>query len=658
MLAFIIRPFGEKNGIDFERVEKELIDPALRELDIGGRTTGEIARAGNIREDMFELLLTADLVIADISIHNANVFYELGIRHAFCDKYTYLIRSRAHDVPFDLRTDRYLEYERDAPAAALPQLLRGLRETLDSGRQDSPVFLLLPRLEPQDRSRLLVVPSEFREEVRRAEADGHIGDLGLLAEEARRFRWAIEGLRTVGVVQFDYGAFDAARSTWEQVRSYDDNDLEANRRLATIYQKLGDLTRSDQAVSRVLENRAIRGAEHAEFQSLLASNAKARWMQEWAEREGDERREAALRSPWLEVAHRAYSDGFAADRNHYYSGLNALALLTVQIELGRSLRHVWSESFETEEGAKRHLDELAAEREKLIAAVDLALQGAKKRLEFEQRQDRWLDISLADFAYLVSSRSSRVASLYRSALKDAASFYLMAARRQLAIYQALEVLTDNGGAALAVIDERLQGTESSASQTPGRVLLFTGHRIDAPDRKSPRFPPAAEEKARAMIRQAVEKERQSAEGEFIGYAGGASGGDVLFHEVCAELGIKTQMLLAAPREAYVRASVQDSGAEWVTRFDKLHQTLPTRVLADSLELPRWMRSLENYSVWQRTNDWMLHNALVHGASRMTLIALWNGEGGNGPGGTEHMVEQARQRGARTVVLDTRELLQL
>ena len=51
-----------------------LIAPALARLGIDGGTTGEIVRAGNIREDMFQLLLTADLVIADLSIDNANVF--------------------------------------------------------------------------------------------------------------------------------------------------------------------------------------------------------------------------------------------------------------------------------------------------------------------------------------------------------------------------------------------------------------------------------------------------------------------------------------------------------------------------------------------------------------------------------------------------------
>ena len=98
MRVFVVRPFGEKEGIDFERVDKELIQPALARLvaqglQVSGGTTAEINRAGNIREDMFRLLVVADLVIADVSIHNANVFYELGIRHALRPRHTFTIRS-------------------------------------------------------------------------------------------------------------------------------------------------------------------------------------------------------------------------------------------------------------------------------------------------------------------------------------------------------------------------------------------------------------------------------------------------------------------------------------------------------------------------------------------------------------------------------------
>ena len=115
--AFVIRPFGEKedsagNKIDFEKIHTELIAPALGETQFEGGTTGEVIDSGNIREDMFALIIEADVVVCDITVHNANVFYELGIRHALRKKRTLLIKGKPtrDNIPFDLLTDRYLEY--------------------------------------------------------------------------------------------------------------------------------------------------------------------------------------------------------------------------------------------------------------------------------------------------------------------------------------------------------------------------------------------------------------------------------------------------------------------------------------------------------------------------------------------------------------------
>ena len=60
MRAFIVRPFGQKpdrqgQPIDFDAVERDLIGPVLTKLGIAGRTTLDIAKAGNIRDDMFRL---------------------------------------------------------------------------------------------------------------------------------------------------------------------------------------------------------------------------------------------------------------------------------------------------------------------------------------------------------------------------------------------------------------------------------------------------------------------------------------------------------------------------------------------------------------------------------------------------------------------------
>ena len=59
---------------------------------------------------MFQRLLAADLVVADLSVHNANVFYELGIRHALRQQKTFIVRASTDTFPFDLQTDRQLTF--------------------------------------------------------------------------------------------------------------------------------------------------------------------------------------------------------------------------------------------------------------------------------------------------------------------------------------------------------------------------------------------------------------------------------------------------------------------------------------------------------------------------------------------------------------------
>lgn len=171
MRLFIIRPFGTKEGIDFERVDKELIQPAVERLaqygfPMSGGTTGPISRQGNIREDMFRLIVASDLVIADVSIHNANAFYELGIRHALRPRHTFLIRSQTeHAYPFDLQTDRYFLYDAANPGGKVDDLVQALRSTLASVERDSPVFMLLPKLAPHGRGQLVQAPFDFFHEV-------------------------------------------------------------------------------------------------------------------------------------------------------------------------------------------------------------------------------------------------------------------------------------------------------------------------------------------------------------------------------------------------------------------------------------------------------------------------------------------------------------
>jgi hypothetical protein len=243
---------------------------------------------------------------------------------------------------------------------------------------------------------------------------------------------------------------------------------------------------------------------------------------------------------------------------------------------------------------------------------------------------------------------------YKRALAGAPDFAKQAVRRQLLLYQKLGVLGDNIQAGLDNIPPVALPGEGAPGQT--RVLLFTGHRVDAPDRKTPRFPATKVQEARAMMLDAVKSEKEKPNGRLFGISGGASGGDILFHEVCEELGIPSQMYLVLPKNDYIRDSVADGGPDWVERFNRLFNKLQPKVISDSGQLPRWLRAKKDYSIWQRSNLWMLHNALYISQDHLTLIALWNGATGDGPGGTEDMVKRARNRGARFIHLDARKLI--
>ena len=662
MRAFIIRPFGTKNEINFDEVEKKLIDPALNKLEVTGRTTMEIRRQGNIRLDMFQRLLTADLIIADISIQNANVYYELGVRHALRGKHTFMIRARGagiktDEVPFDIKTDRYLTYDGVDPSASVDDLVESLRQTINSEAHDSPVFQMLPDLAEQDRARFLPIPRNYREDVERATQKKELGDLELLAAEAGGFEWEMEGLRLVGRAQFNLKAFEGARVTWETIRNQEPLDVEANTLLGTIYQRLGDLTSSDQALKRVLSRNGLDKEQRAEVRSLVGRNAKSHWTDEWRQSAAlPERQRRALLSPYLDESLEAYEAAFKEDLNHFYSGLNSLALLTIQTKLAELMPDIWADRFEEEDEGQRELDSRKKQIQKLSASVDLSLKATAERLKRQERTDVWAEISEADLCFLTSNRPQKVSGAYRRALVDAPVFVSDAVRRQLSLYQDLGLLNDNVGAVLTVLEPEAAPVATAVASTPQRVLLFTGHMIDAPGRAEPRFPPDKVDVAKQKIAEAVAAEKAIAGGIAYGIAGAASGGDILFHQVCEAMNILTRIFLVVPRELYIRESVAPAGPQWIEEFNRLLKARPVRVLCDSKELPRWLQDKPDYNIWQRNNLWNLHNALAAaGGENVTLIALWNGATGDGAGGTADMVQKAQERGAKTIVLDTKKI---
>jgi len=153
--VFVAMPYGVKEGINFNKVYEDYIKPALEGEGFEVFRADEETRAGSILTDMFQELLLADLVVADLSIDNPNVWYELGVRHALRARGVVLVQCQRDYQPFDVYTDRKLKYriKDGVPDPAFleqdrKKLAAMARETMASwhGRRISPVYSHLPYL--------------------------------------------------------------------------------------------------------------------------------------------------------------------------------------------------------------------------------------------------------------------------------------------------------------------------------------------------------------------------------------------------------------------------------------------------------------------------------------------------------------------------------
>ncbi len=152
--VFVAMPFGIKNDIDFDRVFAELIEPGLSAAGYQVMRADQELSAGSIRTDMFQELLLADLVVADLTLDNPNVWYELGVRHALRARGVIQIASSARErMPFDVYTDRTLRYHLKNGAPDPDSLAKDRKALGDMaqatmarwhGYKISPVYHLLP----------------------------------------------------------------------------------------------------------------------------------------------------------------------------------------------------------------------------------------------------------------------------------------------------------------------------------------------------------------------------------------------------------------------------------------------------------------------------------------------------------------------------------
>jgi hypothetical protein len=138
--CFVISPFGGWHDEYFTAI----FCPAIKAAGLEPARADDLFRSSNIVHDIWHLVVTSRVLLADLTDKNPNVFYELGLAHA-ARKPVLLLTQSMDDVPFDLRALRIIEYDVEHPSWG--QVLRenikqGLNETLESPeRSVLPTFL-------------------------------------------------------------------------------------------------------------------------------------------------------------------------------------------------------------------------------------------------------------------------------------------------------------------------------------------------------------------------------------------------------------------------------------------------------------------------------------------------------------------------------------
>ena len=114
-VCFVIGPIGEKDSDvrkHADRVMNEIINPVVNKFGYEVIRADKYSIPGQITSQIVELIANADLLIADLSFHNPNVFYELALRHITRKPFVHLIKE-GEKIPFDIKDIRAIEFNLD-----------------------------------------------------------------------------------------------------------------------------------------------------------------------------------------------------------------------------------------------------------------------------------------------------------------------------------------------------------------------------------------------------------------------------------------------------------------------------------------------------------------------------------------------------------------
>jgi hypothetical protein len=342
-LCFVLMPFGQKKDpagavIDFDAVYRGLIQPAIQDADMEPVRADEEMTGGIIHKPMYERLILCEYAVADLTAANANVFYELGVRHAVRPGCTLLLFANQSRLPFDVEPLRAMPYtltHAGVPAdiatgrADIAKRLQALRELAGKGAAtDSPIYQLVEGFPEVDHTRTDI----FRDRVRYS--------LELKERLARARKQGIDAVRAIerdlgdltgqesGVVIDLFLSYRAVKGWKEMIVLVDAERMPAplaatvmvKEQFALALNRAGEGERAEGVLLDLVKSRG----PSSETYGILGRVYKDRW--DAAAKRDDHFEAHGL----LDKAIGAYLRGFEADWRDAYPGVNAVTLMTLR----------------------------------------------------------------------------------------------------------------------------------------------------------------------------------------------------------------------------------------------------------------------------------------------------------------------------------------
>jgi tetratricopeptide (TPR) repeat protein len=688
--VFVVMPFGVKEAraatpatenspaqtaidVDFDNVYQLLVAPALKKAGCVPFRADQEKSAGDIRTDMYFELVTADVVLADISILNPNVFYELGIRHAAASRGVLMIHGGWSRRPFDVAPDRTFDYDGqlfvskalegdealkkrlDAEADRMAKVIRDAL-AVDEQTVGSPVYKELVGLVPPDWSKIQTarakyfgdVFTDWKNRVELAKLNGWPGDVLTLADDAPTRFHRSQLLWEAAFALISMQRFDVAKSVLEDLLSLNPRHLKALTQYGLVLSRLGKINDAKVHMLNVAEQHK----GDTEAHGILGRVYKDLWRLEWINLKTLEERQQQAVLTSGHIAESIYSYDLAARRHFdYYNGINVVSLLKL-------LEHL------KEATGNKPADTKINDVDSLISLVRFASQNALDCAAPGDGEAVWATATLGELE-LMTGDAETAREIYSQAAygPDATYFQVSSMLDQIYLFESL----DFRPAAVAGVKQVLEKRRNALEEKIGRmkkseprfkkVILASGHMIDAPDRVKKglerRFPPEKEGVVREHIAGRL-KSWNVGKGD-LAICGGARGADILFAELCADLEAEVWIFLALPEADFLQESVRLPASDWQDRFYALRDREGVKLFnqSDRLKSPP-----KGTSPFLRNNIWMINTARVEANDPKNLYAIlvWDQKpSGDGPGGTSDFEARVRQLGGRLVVIDPTKL---